>query len=73
MQQLYVDRVKTLYATEADKKVDVPRTTKKMIKWSNFYPSIFWVCHIEFHERINTVYRLQIPALVPEIFKFKNG
>ena len=31
-----------------------------------------WVCHIEFYERIkNTVYRLQISALVPEIFKFE--
>ena len=26
---------------------------------------------IEFYERMNTVYRLQIPALVPEIFRFE--
>ena len=30
------------------------------------------VIHIEICERMkNTIYRLQIPALVPEIFKFK--
>ena len=42
--------------------------------WSNFYSLIFYIYHIEFHElRIETpFYRLQIPALVPNIFKFEN-
>ena len=37
----------------------------------NFYPLIFTVYHIEFRERGNAVYRLQISALVLEIFKIE--